>query len=59
MIQKYNINPKVLHLDSFDYEEGLKFSLIPAMVDDKSYFVANEENLIDALNLYSKIDQKF
>jgi len=59
MIQKYNINPKVIHLDSFDYEEGIKFSLIPAEIDNKSYFVANEDNLMDALNLYSKIDQQF
>ena len=59
MLKKVNINPKVIYLDSFNYEEGIKFSLIPAKIDDKSYFITTEENLIDALNYYSKINQLF
>ncbi|ACM92440.1 general secretion pathway protein E [Nautilia profundicola AmH] len=49
-----NINPKAIQLDSFNIEDGIKFSLLPGRYKDKDFFFTNEENLIDALNFYNK-----
>ncbi len=57
MLKKSNINPEILKLEDFSYEESIKFSILPGIVDEKEYFIANEKNLVDALNYYSKIDQ--
>ena len=59
MIKKQNINPDILQLDDYPYEEPIKFSLLPGIIDGKEYFIANEKNLIDALNYYSKIEQSY
>jgi general secretion pathway protein E len=50
-----NINPKALNLESFDVEKGIKYSLLPGIVNDKEYFFTTKDNLIDALNFYSKL----
>jgi len=55
-MKKNNINPTLLEIDGFDYEKGIKYSILPATVDGKKYFVVNEKNLIDAMNFYSKLD---
>ena len=49
-----NINPKALHLENFNIEEGIKYSLLPGKTDNKEYFFTTKKNLIDALNYYSK-----
>jgi len=59
MQKKININPKSLKLDWFNYEEGIKYSILPGIVDEKTFFIVNEKNLIDALNYYSKLEQEF
>ena len=59
MERRTNINPKSLHIEDFNYEEGIKYSILPALVNEKEYFVINENYLIDALNYYSKLDQKY
>ena len=50
-----NINPKAFNLENFDIEKGIKYSILPGSVDDTEYFFTTKENLIDALNFYSKI----
>ena len=54
-MKKSNINPVLLEIDGFDYEKGIKYSILPATVDGKKYFVVNEKNLVDAMNFYSKL----
>ena len=54
-----NINPKILILDNFDIEEGIKFNLLPILLDNKKYFITKEKDFIDALNYYNKIDFPF
>jgi len=49
-----NINPKALNLEHFDVEQGIKYSLLPGNIDEKEFFFTTKENLIDALNFYSK-----
>jgi general secretion pathway protein E len=49
-----NINPKKSNT-SFNIKEGIKFSLLPGILDDKEYFFTTKENLIDALNFYNKL----
>jgi general secretion pathway protein E len=51
-----NINPKIVNLENFNIEEGIKFSLLPVEIDGKIYFLTKESSLIDALNFYNKID---
>ena len=51
-----NINPKAINLENFNVEEGIKFFLLPGKIEDKEFFFTTNENLIDALNYYSKID---
>ena len=36
-------------------EECIKYSLLPAIFDNKNIFVTTKENLIDALNFYNKL----
>jgi general secretion pathway protein E len=50
-----NINPKALELDNFDIEKGIKYSLLPGILEDKNFFFTTKENLADALNFYSKV----
>ena len=50
-----NVNPKAIHLDDFNIEEGIKYSLLPGKVEDKEYFFTTEDKIEDALNLYSKL----
>ena len=50
-----NINPKSVNLDNFDIEEGIKYSLLPAEIDGKKYFLTTKDKLIDAMNFYSKL----
>jgi general secretion pathway protein E len=54
-----NINPKSLNLENFNIEEGIKYSLLPGIIDNKKYFFTTKENLIDALNFYNKISVPF
>lgn len=49
-----NINPKKSNT-SFNIKEGIKFSLLPGILDNKEYFFTTKENLIDALNFYNKL----
>jgi len=49
-----NINPKKSEID-FDIKKGIKFSLLPGILDNKDYFFTTKENLIDALNFYNKL----
>jgi len=50
-----NINPKPVNLENFNIEKGIKYSLLPGSINGKEYFFTIKENLIDALNFYSKI----
>ena len=50
-----NVNPKSFEVENFDIEKGIKYSLLPGIVEDKKYFFTTEDNLTDALNLYSKL----
>ena len=50
-----NVNPKSFEADNFDIEKGIKYSLLPGIVEDKKYFFTTKENLSDALNFYSKL----
>jgi len=50
-----NINPKTLELDNFDIEKGIKYSLLPGILEDKKFFFTTKDNLVDALNFYSKV----
>ena len=50
-----NINPKILILDNFDINKGIKYSLLPGVLNKKNYFFTQKENIIDALNFYNKI----
>ncbi len=54
MLNLNNINPKAVLLDDFDIDEGIKFSLLPGIHNDRRYFFTTKENLIDALNFYNK-----
>jgi general secretion pathway protein E len=58
MQKKVNINPKSFEVESFNYDEGIKYSILPGIVDNKKYYIINEKNLIDALNYYSKLDEQ-
>jgi len=49
-----NINPKAFHPDGFEIEDGIKFSLLPGVYNGGEYFFTTSENLVDALNFYSK-----
>jgi len=59
MEKKININPKSVKIDKFNYEEGIKYSILPGVIDDKIFYFVNESNLIDALNYYSKLDNQY
>ena len=50
-----NINPNAITLENFDIEKGIKYFLLPGEINDKEYFFTTKENLIDALNFYSKV----
>ena len=50
-----NINPKAFEIKNFDIEKGIKYSLLPGIVEEKKYFFTTKENLSDALNFYSKL----
>ena len=50
-----NINPKSIDLENFDVEKAIKYSLLPGKINGEKYFFTTKENLIDALNFYSKL----
>ncbi len=50
-----NINPKAFEIENFDIEKGIKYYLLPGIIDNKKYFFTTSENLTDALNFYSKL----
>ena len=50
-----NINPKSFEIENFDIEKGIKYSLLPGIVNNEKYFFTTKENLNDALNFYSKL----
>ena len=50
-----NINPKSFEIENFDIEKGIRYSLLPGIVEDKKYFFTTYDNLTDALNFYSKL----
>ena len=54
-----NINPKAVVLDNFDIEEGLKYYLLPALLNQQTYFFTTHKHLIDALNFYNKTEFPF
>ncbi|QCI27409.1 GspE/PulE family protein [Caminibacter pacificus] len=54
-----NINPKAIELENFNLEEGIKFSLLPALLEDKKVFVTKENDYVDALNYYNKLSIPF
>ena len=50
-----NVNPKAIEIENFDVEKGIKYHLLPAEVNNQKYFFTTKDNLIDALNFYSKL----
>jgi len=54
MKEIFNINPKALHLEDFNVDDGIKFFLLPGNLEGNEYFFTTKENLIDALNFYNK-----
>ncbi|AZV45720.1 general secretion pathway protein GspE [Nautilia sp. PV-1] len=56
MKQINNINPKALQIENFNIEEGIKYSLLPGILEDKKFFFTTQDSLIDALNFYNKTD---
>ncbi len=50
-----NINPKPFEIENFDIEKGIKYFLLPGIINNEKYFFTTKENLTDALNFYSKI----
>jgi general secretion pathway protein E len=54
MLTLNNINPKATEIENFNIEEGIKFSLLPGVLDNKTYFFTTQDHLIDALNFYNK-----
>jgi len=50
-----HINPKPLELENFDIEEGIKYNLLPSVIEDKKVFVTKENDYVDALNYYNKL----
>ena len=55
MITKDNINPEIVNLENFDIEKGIKYSLLPGKIEDNIFFFTTKDQLIDALNFYSKL----
>ncbi|WP_457564610.1 GspE/PulE family protein [Caminibacter sp.] len=54
-----NINPKAIEIENFDIEKGIKYNLLPAVVDDKKVFVTKKSDFVDALNFYNKLSIPF
>ena len=50
-----NVNPKSIDLENFDIEKGIKYYLLPGEVNGEEYFFTLKENVVDALNFYSKL----
>ena len=50
-----HINPEAVHIDNFPIDDGLKYSLLPARVDERKLFLTTKKHLIDALNFYNKL----
>jgi len=49
-----NISPKALYLENLDINEAIKYSLLPAQINNDKVFLTTQKNLIDALNFYNK-----
>ena len=47
----YNFQPNKID----NLEQSIKYSLLPALYDNKEIFVTNKKDLIDALNFYNKL----
>jgi len=54
-----NINPKAINIENFDIEKGIKYYLLPGTLNNQNYFFTTQENLIEALNYYSKLSTPF
>ena len=50
-----NINPISFEIKNFDIEKGIKYSLLPGIINNEKYFFTTKENITDALNFYSKL----
>ena len=50
-----NINPTSFEIKNFDIEKGIKYSLLPGIINNEKYFFTTKENITDALNFYSKL----
>jgi len=50
-----NINPKPLEIKDFNIEEGIKYSLLPAIIGNKNVFITKKNDFVDALNFYNKL----
>jgi len=58
MREIFNIDPKSIDLD-IDIENGIKFSLLPGVLEKEKYFFTTKDHLIDALNFYNKLNIPF
>jgi len=56
MKQINNINPKALQIENFNIEDGINYSLLPGVYEEKKFFFTTQNTLIDALNFYNKTD---
>ena len=54
-----NINLDPLFLEDINIDDYIKFSLLPAIYNNKQIFATIQKNLIDALNFYNKQNYDF